>query len=138
MATLDRFLEAQATVYNTALTEMRRGRKHGHWMWFVFPQLKGLGYSPTAVFYGLEDFAEACAYWQHPLLSRRLLDITSAVNSQSVHSAEALFGYPDNLKFHSCMTLFHQVSPDTESFTEALQLFFNGQQDQHTLALLKG
>lgn len=136
-----RFLEAQAPVHEQALAELRAGRKRTHWMWFVFPQLAGLGHSPTAQFYALPDLAAARAYLAHDLLGARLRACTEAVLSHAPgkttpRSLDAIFGYPDNLKFHSSMTLFHRAAPDEALFATALSAFFDGVEDAATLARL--
>ena len=119
-AGLERFVTAQAPVFETVLGELEAGHKQSHWMWFIFPQLKGLGYSPTAQFYGIASLAEAKAYLEHPLLGPRLLNCTEAVSQSSAISLRALFGSPDDLKFCSSMTLFSLAAPDHELFERAL------------------
>jgi uncharacterized protein (DUF1810 family) len=114
MADLNRFVEAQAATYQTALAELRRGRKASHWMWFVFPQIQGLGSSPTARFYAIADLAEARAYLDHPVLGPRLLEVVAAINALAGDDAHAVFGAPDDLKLRSCLTLF-QVAATTSS-----------------------
>lgn len=133
---LQRFVEAQDRVYESVSNELALGEKTSHWMWFIFPQLKGLGRSPIAKYYGLESAAEALAFWQHPVLGRRLLDCTRLVLAQRNTTAHDIFGSPDDLKFKSCMTLFAQVAPQEPVFREALARFFGGQLDQNTLRLL--
>lgn len=133
---LQRFVEAQDRVYESVCNELALGEKTSHWMWFVFPQLKGLGRSPIARYYGLESAAEALAFWQHPVLGRRLLDCTRLVLAQRNTTAHDIFGSPDDLKFKSCMTLFAQVAPQEPVFREALARFFGGQLDQNMLRLL--
>jgi uncharacterized protein (DUF1810 family) len=109
---LDRFVKAQAPVFDTAISELRRGRKTSHWMWFVFPQLKGLGTSPTAVHFGIASLAEARAYLAHPVLGPRLEAAVAALQAGPGTSLEAVFGFPDNLKFRSSMTLFAAAAAD--------------------------
>lgn len=134
---LARFVTAQAKVFDIALEELRAGRKRSHWMWFVFPQVRGLGHSPTAEFYGLASLAEARAYLRHPLLGTRLDEATRAVLALPERSLNAIFGSPDDLKFRSCMTLFAAASGDAASpFSAALDRFNDGRQDAATLALL--
>lgn len=135
-ADLQRFLDAQAGIYDAALAELRRGRKTGHWMWFVFPQIAGLGASATSVRYAIRDLAEAEAYLAHPLLGARLAECTEAVLAHAGVAAEAVFGYPDVLKFRSCMTLFECVAAPGNVFSRALEMFYAGQRDERTLALL--
>lgn len=135
---LQRFLEAQLNTYDTALCEIKSGRKLSHWMWFIFPQLKGLGRSCTAQFYGIEDFEEARLYLQHPILGKRLKEITSVLLTQPNSNAHAVFGSPDDLKLHSSLTLFAHVSEKENSvFHEALTRFFEGKFDVNTLQLLQ-
>ncbi|MBS9722218.1 DUF1810 domain-containing protein [Tianweitania sp. BSSL-BM11] len=135
---LSRFELAQSNAYESALAELRAGRKRSHWMWFVFPQLRGLGRSSMADFYGLAGLNEARAYLAHPLLGTRLKDATSAVLTHSDLSAHTIFGTPDDLKFHSSMTLFALAAADGEPiFNEALDAFFSGAQDEGTLRLLQ-
>ena len=134
---LERFVEAQAPVYASALRELGAGSKTSHWMWFVFPQLKSLGRSGTARFYGLEDHAEAAAYWRHPLLGPRLVECTRLVLATSGRSAHAIFGSPDDLKLCSCMTLFDAVAPEEPAFRSVLDRFYAGVADTATLDLLR-
>lgn len=134
---LQRFITAQNNTYADALNEISNGKKQSHWMWFIFPQLKGLGRSETANFYGLADLQEAREYLKHPLLGKRLREITGALNSQSGRDAHAIFGSPDNLKLQSSLTLFALADGSAESvFTEALAKFFNSKPDQRTLEIL--
>lgn len=118
---LQRFVEAQDPVYERVLAELRGGRKVTHWMWFVFPQMKGLGRSPMAEKYGIASHAEAEAYLKHPVLGPRLRECTRLVNEIEGRSIDEIFGYPDNLKFRSCMTLFASATEDNAVFTEALK-----------------
>ena len=134
---LERFVEAHASVYAAVLRELGAGLKTSHWMWFAFPQLKSLGRSSTARFYGLEDRAEAAAYWQHPLLGPRLLECTRLVLATSGCSAHAIFGSPDDLKLCSCMTLFEAVAPEEPAFRAVLDRFYAGVADAATLDLLR-
>ena len=133
---IDRFLEPQKTSYTIALEEVRNGRKVSHWMWYIFPQLRGLGQSNVAWYYGIEDLSEAKAYLAHPVLGHRLREITQTALELSETDPTKIFGWPDNMKFRSCMTLFEQVSED-DLFTKALDKFFGGQEDFMTLELLK-
>jgi len=136
MTDLHRFVEAQAPVYERVLAELRAGRKQTHWMWFVFPQLKALGRSSTAKFYGLDDLAEAQAYWTHPVLGARLKECVLTVLGVASASAHDIFGSPDDLKFASCLTLFELASGEA-CFGAALDRFYNGQRDEATRALVK-
>ena len=133
---LSRFLQAQEGVYAAALAELRAGRKTSHWMWFVFPQLDGLGRSQTARFFAVKSLAEARAYLAHPVLGKRLRQCTAAVLGVAGRTASEIFGYPDDLKFCSSMTLFERAEPDCDLFSEALDRFFEGRRDRLTLELL--
>jgi uncharacterized protein (DUF1810 family) len=133
---LERFVQAQAGVYDEALGELRAGRKRSHWMWFVFPQIEGLGASATARHYAIHSLDEARAYLAHPLLGPRLVECTQAVNGLQGLGAHQIFGSPDDLKFASSMTLFEQVAPDEPLFARALDRFQAGRRDALTLALL--
>lgn len=133
---IDRFLEPQKTSYAVALEEVRNGRKVSHWMWYIFPQLRGLGQSNVAWYYGIEDLIEAKDYLEHPVLGQRLREITQAALELSETNPMKIFGWPDNMKFRSCMTLFARISEDN-LFTRALDKFFGGQEDSMTLELLK-
>jgi uncharacterized protein (DUF1810 family) len=130
---LQRFLDAQNPVFEQVSSELREGRKQGHWMWFVFPQLKGLGHSWMASRFGISSRDEAEAYLRHPILGPRLKECTRLVNLVEGRSIEQIFGYPDNLKFHSSMTLFAHVASDKELFINALQKYFDGERDSLTL-----
>lgn len=136
MPGLARFLTAQAPVYATALAELRAGRKQSHWMWFVFPQLHGLGHSPTARFYALAGSEEACAYLAHPVLGPRLRACTGAMLAAPGADPAAILGPVDALKFRSCLTLFAAVAPDESLFRAALARFYPEGEDPATLALL--
>ncbi len=136
MNALDRFVEAQAGVIDAVRAELRDGRKTSHWMWFVFPQLRGLGRSSTARHYGIADRAEAAAYAHHPVLGPRLLECTDRVLTHPGSSAHRIFGSPDDLKFASCMTLFEAVWPNEPGFARALDTFYGGRRDSATLGLL--
>jgi uncharacterized protein (DUF1810 family) len=133
---LQRFLDAQEPVLADVRAELRRGQKDSHWMWFVFPQLRGLGASATARRYAIASREEALAYLAHPLLGARLRECTQLALAHAGLGASELFGYPDDLKFRSCMTLFAAVAPGEQIFAEALQRFFAGAPDDATLARL--
>ena len=120
---IDRFLEPQKTSYAIALEEIRNDRKISHWMWYIFPQLRGLGQSTTAWYYGIEDLCEAKAYLEHPILGQRLREITQILLNLHETDPMKIFGWPDNLKLRSCMTLFAQLSEDV-LFASALYKFF--------------
>ena len=132
---LDRFVTAQADSYATALGELRRGRKQSHWMWWVFPQLAGLGHSATARAYAIRSADEARAYLAHPLLAARLVEATAAVTA-ATGTAEAILGAVDAMKLRSSMTLFDAVTPDPAPFATALVRFYGGERDEATLRLL--
>lgn len=132
---LQRFVTAQGPVFAQVCVELAAGRKASHWMWFVFPQLKGLGRSATAQHFGIASREEAQAYWRHPVLGARLKQCTELVLGVEGRSANQIFGSPDNLKFRSCMTLFAQVT-DAPVFGQALEKYFAGKGDEQTLQLL--
>lgn len=134
---LQRFVAAQAPVFDAVCAELAAGRKRTHWMWFVFPQLRGLGLSPTALHYGLASREESLAYWQHPLLGPRLARCAALVLAQAGRRrAHEIFGSPDDLKLCSCMTLFDIVAPGEQVFRRVLDAFYGGRADARTLALL--
>lgn len=133
---LDRFLKGQARNYDAALREIQSGCKRSHWMWYVFPQIQGLGYSSTAQYYAIRDLGEAKAYLQHPVLRERLLEISNALLSLDSHNASAVFGWPDDLKLRSCMTLFAEAEPECDVFQRVLDQYFNGRKDESTLSIL--
>jgi uncharacterized protein (DUF1810 family) len=133
---LNRFVTAQAPVFTTALEELKAGRKRSHWMWFVFPQLRGLGHSAMAEFYGISSLAEARAYLAHPVLGPKLILCTETVLALQGQSLHAIFGSPDDLKFCSSMTLFSLATGEGESaFRHALDRYCDGRLDERTLAL---
>jgi uncharacterized protein (DUF1810 family) len=129
---LDRFVKAQDPVLTQVHAELQAGRKRSHWMWFVFPQLAGLGRSDTARHYALASLDEARAYLAHPLLGPRLIECTALVNAVDGRSAHQIFGDPDDLKFHSSMTLFALARPDEHAFADALRKYFDGMLDRST------
>ncbi len=133
---LIRFLEAQEGVYESVLRELKAGQKSGHWMWFVFPQIRGLGASPTARHYAIGSREEARAYSEHTVLGRRLSECTQIVLDLDGSSAEDVFQYPDVLKFRSCMTLFSECAPDSAAYAQALVQYFRGSPDARTLDIL--
>ncbi len=133
---LDRFITGQKNVYPQALAEIRRGQKTSHWMWFIFPQLKGLGHSSNALYYGITDLAEATAYLRHPTLGPRLIEISKALLPLPGKNATRVMGSPDDLKLHSSMTLFAQVKPTDPVFSQVLEKYFHGKEDSQTIALL--
>ncbi|GGE17270.1 hypothetical protein GCM10011390_40460 [Aureimonas endophytica] len=133
---LARFVAAQEGTIETALDELRRGRKTSHWMWFVFPQIAGLGHSAMARRYAIASLAEAAAYRAHPLLGARLVQATALVNAHRDLTAHRIFGSPDDMKFRSSMTLFRHADPGEALFGEALARFYGGEEDPATLARL--
>lgn len=133
---LERFVRAQAPVYDTVLKELRAGHKRTHWMWFIFPQLEGLGRSEMARHYAIRSGDEAAAYLAHPLLGERLRECAGIVAGLEGRSVDEIFGYPDELKFHSSMTLFADVAPDEAVFQDCIDKYFDGEADEATLALL--
>lgn len=133
---LERFVEAQAPVYARALAELKAGRKQSHWMWFIFPQIAGLGHSALAQMYAIQDLAEARAYLAHPVLGARLRECTQAVLHIHGKTGHMIFGSPDDLKFRSSMTLFDLASA-SGIFGAALDKYFDGQKDQLTLQKLR-
>ena len=133
---LERFVDAQNPVYTQVCAELRAGRKRSHWMWFVFPQIKGLGHSAMANKFAIASRAEAQTYLAHPVLGSRLRECTTLVNRIEGQRIEDIFGYPDDLKFHSSMTLFAEVGEDSAVFCQALQKYFAGKKDAATLEWL--
>lgn len=137
MYDLSRFLKAQERYYDTALLEIRSGRKRSHWIWYIFPQVKGLGFSSTSEFYGIDGLAEAKAYMENETLRRRLIEISEALLSLELSDAGVVMGYPDDLKLRSSMTLFGEAAPEEKVFLKVLDKFFGGKKDERTLEILK-
>jgi uncharacterized protein (DUF1810 family) len=133
---LDRFVRAQEAAHAQALAEIRSGRKRSHWMWFVFPQMRGLGTSPMAERYGIASLEEARAYLAHPLLGPRLVACAEAALNLAGRTALDIFGAPDDLKLRSCATLFAVASPPGSPFARLLDRYFDGEPDPRTIALL--
>lgn len=133
---LQRFVKAQKPVYGEVCAELRNGRKEGHWIWFIFPQLRGLGSSAMATAFGISSRREAEAYLKHPILGPRLRECTRLVNLVEGRAIDQIFGYPDDLKFRSSMTLFAGAASDNQVFKEALQKYFGGEPDPLTLERL--
>jgi uncharacterized protein (DUF1810 family) len=131
---LQRFLDAQEPVYGQVCAELRQGRKSGHWMWFIFPQIRGLGRSDTAQYFAISSSDEAKKYLDHPVLGTRLQECVELVMQIKKGSVGQIFGYPDNLKFHSSMTLFAQTAEDGTIFLLALERYFGGKLDSQTSA----
>ncbi len=134
---LERFIQAQEHDYQTALAEVRAGYKCSHWMWYVFPQLKGLGFSSTAQFYGINGKEESKAYLEHPVLGARLREITSVLLTLEGKSAVDIFGHTDAMKLRSSMTLFNAVANGEDLFQKVLDKYYEGKADDRTLAMLK-
>lgn len=132
---LQRFLDAQQDVYDQALTEVQNGRKYSHWIWYIFPQLKGLGMSYNAHYYGIDGKEEAAAYLAHPVLGKRLREITSAFLQLKAQSAQDVFGSLDAMKVLSSMTLFNEVAPD-DLFQQVIELYYQGKPDERTKMML--
>jgi uncharacterized protein (DUF1810 family) len=133
---LERFVEAQAPVYARVLDELRAGRKQTHWIWFIFPQIAGLGHSAMAQRYAIASRQEAVAYLAHPVLSARLRECTELVDAVEGRSVHDIFGHPDDMKFHSSITLFAEASGGAAPFTAALEKYFGGTRDDATLTRL--
>jgi len=134
---LQRFIDAQETDYRSALAEIAAGQKRSHWMWYIFPQYDGLGFSPTSIHYAIKSPAEAKAYFEHPILCPRLRECVDALLSVTDRNAHQVFGSPDDLKLKSSMTLFAQVSPEGSAFEQVLDKYFGGQRDGKTLELVR-
>jgi uncharacterized protein (DUF1810 family) len=134
---LERFVSAQAEVFPQVLAELRAGRKRSHWIWFIFPQMKGLGHSAQSDYYGIVALDEAAAFVRHPLLGPRLVQCTQLVHRIEGREAGDILAFPDDLKFRSSMTLFARAAPEVPIFREALDRYFDGQPDPLTLELLR-
>ncbi len=134
---LQRFIVAQEADYPVALAEVKRGRKQSHWMWYIFPQIQGLGYSETARFYAIKDMQEAEAYLRHPVLGKRLIEICEALLVLTSNNATAIFGNPDDLKLKSSMTLFSLVNNPPSVFQKVLDKFFHGTPDPKTRQIVE-
>ena len=134
---LQRFVEAQEQDYFTALREIKNGRKKSHWMWYIFPQLKSLGFSSTSRFYGIGDIIEAEEYLKHPLLGQRLQEISAALLELETNDPQRVMGSPDDLKLKSSMTLFSELPSANPVFLKVLDKFFEGEKDSKTLEILQ-
>ncbi len=134
---LERFVNAQALVYSQVLAELRAGSKRSHWIWFIFPQMKGLGHSAQSFHFGIGSLDEAKEYLRHPILGARLDECTSLVNRIEGKSAFQIFGTPDDMKFRSSMTLFSRAEAENAVFRDALDKYFGGEADAATLKMLK-
>ena len=135
-AGLDKFVTAQERDYSTALREIQNGRKRSHWIWYIFPQLQGLGFSQTAQYYGIRDLEQARDYMAHPVLGAHLVEISEALLALESSNPGAVMGYPDDLKLCSCMTLFELAAPDQPVFAKVIEKFYGGNRDRLTLELL--
>lgn len=136
MYNLDKFIDAQQEDYNQALKEIRNGRKLTHWVWYIFPQIKGLGTSDTAIYYSIESLEEAKAYLKNKYLKHNLLEISQALLKLNSNNPTEILGYPDDLKVKSCMTLFHYADPSITIFKEIIDKFYNGKFDANTIDLI--
>jgi uncharacterized protein (DUF1810 family) len=134
---LQRFLNAQQEDYAIALSEIKAGRKKSHWMWYIFPQISGLGFSSTSAYYGIGNLDEATAYLHHPILGKRLLEISETLLNLESQNATAIFGQPDDVKLKSSMTLFSRVPGSPAIFQQVLDKFFEGFTDETTIKLLE-
>jgi len=133
---LNRFTEAQENTYAAAFTEIQEGKKKSHWMWFIFPQIAGLGFSETSRFYAIRDLREAEAFLKHPVLGPRLINITHELLKLKTNDAHRVFGSPDDLKLQSCMTLFSSLENTDPVFKMVLNKFYNGQMDTKTVHII--
>ena len=133
---LQRFVDAQQTIYENVREELRNGSKRSHWMWFIFPQVQGLGHSAMAQKFAISSLAEAQAYLQHPVLGARLRECSGLVAAVDGRSIEEILGFPDNMKFRSSMTLFALAAPDDQVFKDCLHKYFGGETDGSTLTQL--
>lgn len=134
---LERFLTAQQNYYKIALQEIQAGQKKSHWMWFIFPQIAGLGYSGTAQYYAIKDLNEAREYMEDTILGRNLIEISQTLLDLDSNDAAEVMGWPDNLKLKSSMTLFALAAPECKVFQQVLDKFFGGEKDQKTIDILK-
>lgn len=133
---LQRFIYAQEPVYQTVLSELRSGKKLTHWIWFIFPQIDGLGFSPTSKFYAIKSIAEAREYLQHPFLRARLVECTRILLELENLTVQEIFDWPDDLKLKSCMTLFASLDNAPAEFCGVLEKYFRGERDANTLELM--
>lgn len=133
---LTRFIKAQAGVYETALKEIKSGKKRSHWMWYIFPQIKGLGFSETTRFYAIKDLEEATNYFHHPVLGKRLVEISSELLNLTTNDAAAIFGSVDSMKLKSSMTLFSLLKDTDPVFQKVLDKYFGAMKDEKTIELI--
>lgn len=134
---LNRFLEAQKSTYQKALAEIKNGQKESHWMWFIFPQIAGLGFTDYNIFYAIKNIEEAQAYYNHPILGKRLIEISEAIHLVQNKTSLEILGKPDTRKLKSCMTLFNYLPNPNPIFQAVLNKFYQGQQDKRTIEILK-
>jgi uncharacterized protein (DUF1810 family) len=134
---IKRFIHGQENMYPQAVKELQNGKKISHWMWFIFPQIDGLGFSSISKYYSIKTIAEAKEYIMHPLLGKRLLECSDIILNIEGKSAENIFGYPDNLKLHSSITLFSFIHPESTIFPNVFKKYFKNKKDQKTLDILK-
>lgn len=134
--TLSRFLSAQQNIYQQVIKELQNGKKTTHWMWFVFPQIDGLGLSPTAKYYSIKSIDEAKDYLSNNVLGKRLIECSMILLNLKDKSAHEIFGYPDDMKLNSSMTLFNYIAPEQKVFANVLEKYFEGNPDQRTLNIL--
>lgn len=134
---LQRFLEAQENDYSIALSEIKKGRKQSHWMWYIFPQIQGLGFSETSKFYAIKNNREAEEFLNDPVLGRRLIEICNELLNLQTSDPHKIFGSPDDIKLFSCMTLFSSLTNTNPVFQKVLNKFFNGKKDEKTLVIIQ-
>ncbi len=134
---INRFLSAQQDIYPHVINELQNGKKTSHWMWFIFPQIEGLGSSPTSIKYAIKNIEEAKEYLNHPILGKRLLECTNIIAQTENKTADEIFGYPDTMKLRSCLTLFNFIAPEQKVFADVLKKYFNGEEDEQTLSILQ-
>ena len=135
---LNRFVKAQEHSYTTAFSEIKNGQKRSHWIWYIFPQIDGLGFSPTSQHYSIKSIAEAKEYLEHPLLGLRLIECVNVILNFEGRSAYKIFGHPDDRKLKSCLTLFAYISPAESIFEKSLDKYFQGEYDKKTLDIIDG
>ena len=135
---LQRFLDPQEKDYPIALSEIKNGKKKSHWMWYIFPQIQGLGFSETSKFYAIENIGEAMGFLNHPVLGKKLIEICSELLNLGTNDAYKIFGSPDDIKLHSSMTLFSSLPNTNSVFQKVLDKYFNGEKDEKTLQIING
>jgi uncharacterized protein (DUF1810 family) len=135
---LEKFIIAQQSDFAIALSEIKTGKKRSHWVWYIFPQIQGLGHSQRSVYYAINDMEEAGAYLNHPVLGKRLTRISRELLNLPSNDAYSIFGFPDDLKLQSCMTLFSLVPGSDPVFDDVIKKFFKGEKDEKTIRILRG